>query len=314
MEVDGNGTAGQPWSNVSDERKKFRSLKRKYRLLEEENADLSEEVIRARRLISRLQNERTFILDRLLQMEKFYRSSDTDTDTSGGSSSESELDSDGGKRKEGNGLSPLGKRPKLDKKEISVIGTPSAVNADPESLGLCIAVVRDRPCKSKALSGYKYCWHHAPLDPNSPFIWCQFRGTSSKNKKCSIPVLKTKSAPFCKYHMDQGVEQMGPTEKAKKKEKKEKHKKKKDKKKREHKKAGKEKTASEDKTKQEIKELKLKLKALGNGGATSNPGMPEDDVSGSGDDASRHLIITEDESDSDEGMTIVDVEEEEIQF
>ncbi|GAM27078.1 hypothetical protein SAMD00019534_102530 [Acytostelium subglobosum LB1] len=67
--------------------------------------------------------------------------------------------------------------------------------------GYCMAFGKDRLCKGKALANCKYCWHHAPLDPNSDFVWCQYENKNKKNsKKCNIPVQKWKLQPFCGYH------------------------------------------------------------------------------------------------------------------
>jgi len=72
-----------------------------------------------------------------------------------------------------------------------------------DSNATCIATGKDktRTCKSKALSGLQYCWHHAPLDPNSGFIFCQYLDPTKKmQKKCNIPVPKSKNVPYCNYH------------------------------------------------------------------------------------------------------------------
>eukprot|EP01133_Synstelium_polycarpum_P005277 gene5277-6115_t len=67
--------------------------------------------------------------------------------------------------------------------------------------GYCQAYGKDRLCKSKALPNCMYCWHHAPLDPNSGFQWCKYVANNKKNsKKCNIPVLKSKNQLYCGYH------------------------------------------------------------------------------------------------------------------
>ncbi len=55
------------------------------------------------------------------------------------------------------------------------------------------------------------------MDPASPFVWCQYVDPE-KNKKCSIPVLKVKSVPFCKYHEEKGPldQKVSPAKKSKK--------------------------------------------------------------------------------------------------
>jgi len=71
---------------------------------------------------------------------------------------------------------------------------------------MCAAkLTGDRPCKSKALNNCNYCWHHAPLDPNSLYVWCNYIDPKN-NKKCNIPVLKSKPLPYCGYHIKSAEE------------------------------------------------------------------------------------------------------------
>jgi len=166
--------------------KKYRTLKRKYKTLSDETYTLTDELTQAKKRIARLQKERSFLLDRLLKYEQV--SSDSD-------SSPSSLSSDEGERprkrekKDGPGRPPT--RPRATPKEKD------------ENVQMCIGRGKDdRPCKSKALPGYKHCWHHAPLDPNSPFVFCQYIDSTKRYpRKCSIPVAKDKSLPFCNYHV-----------------------------------------------------------------------------------------------------------------
>eukprot|EP01121_Diplochlamys_sp_Union-15-3_P000064 TRINITY_DN10055_c0_g1_i1.p1 TRINITY_DN10055_c0_g1~~TRINITY_DN10055_c0_g1_i1.p1 ORF type:complete len:143 (+),score=24.39 TRINITY_DN10055_c0_g1_i1:234-662(+) len=65
---------------------------------------------------------------------------------------------------------------------------------------MCAAKLGDRVCKSKALNGGDYCWHHAPLDPNSTYVWCNYIDPKN-SKKCNIPVQKNKKLPYCNYHI-----------------------------------------------------------------------------------------------------------------
>jgi len=169
--------------------KKYRVLKRKYKALEEETYTLTEELTQSKKRIARLQKERSFLLDRLLKYERV--SSDSDSSPSPLSSEE--------EREE---------RPrKLVKKEGPGPGRPPTKPRAPpkenDNIQLCIGRGKDdRPCKSKALPGFKHCWHHAPLDPNSPFVFCQYIDhTKRYPRKCSIPVAKDKSLPFCNYHV-----------------------------------------------------------------------------------------------------------------
>jgi len=170
--------------------KKYRNLKRKYKALEDETYTLTEELTQSKKRIARLQKERSFLLDRLLKYEQV--SSDSE-------SSPSPLSSDEERERE---------RPrKVMKKDGPGPGRPPikprATPKENENIQLCIGRGKDdRPCKSKALPGFKHCWHHAPLDPNSPFVFCQYIDhTKRYPRKCSIPVAKEKSLPFCNYHV-----------------------------------------------------------------------------------------------------------------
>lgn len=70
---------------------------------------------------------------------------------------------------------------------------------------MCAASIGpNRPCKSRALAGSKYCWRHGPLDPNSEFMFCTYSDPNMK-KKCSNPILKTKEIPFCTYHTPKAI-------------------------------------------------------------------------------------------------------------
>ncbi|KAL6068534.1 zf-C3Hc3H domain-containing protein [Balamuthia mandrillaris] len=194
-------------------RKRYRALKRKFTSLEEENAELAAELFKAKRLLCRLHKQKGILLDKLLEYERPEdASSDTETspnsgDDQEGSEEESTLPpfrpiaSSASTVASNAFVKPKAPRkPKRTRTEhSSPTATASSLDSS-ESVSLCVAVVKDRPCKSKSLSGYKYCWHHAPLDPNSPFIWCQYLDPSKKNKQCSIPVAKSKGQPFCKYH------------------------------------------------------------------------------------------------------------------
>jgi hypothetical protein len=187
-------------------------LGEQYKLLEEENARLSASLLRARRVVSRLNREKNFILGRLLQYEG-WEASDSGTDSISSEDDEGASDpvSDSDQPSE---VEPPTKKAKRTAKRDRLPSPREEMVSESET-GLCVAVVKKRPCKSKALTGFKYCWHHAPLDPNSPFTWCQFVDTTKKkNKKCSIPVLKTKPRPFCKYHEQKMDDDGGGKQKA----------------------------------------------------------------------------------------------------
>jgi hypothetical protein len=180
--------------------KKYRSLKRKYKNLETEAVGLSDEVTKAKKRIIRLQKERSFLLDRLLKYERVSSDSEPSDSSPESSSSEEERPVRRTKKEKGersgrssekaNGHSRRKPKDKDNEKE--------------EGIQLCIARGKDdRPCKSKALANFQYCWHHAPLDPNSPFIFCQYHDPSKRNaKKCNIPVAKSKAEPYCNYHIN----------------------------------------------------------------------------------------------------------------
>jgi len=167
--------------------KNYRVLKRKYKTLSDETYTLSDELTQAKKRIARLQKERSFLLDRLLKYEQV--SSDSD-------SSPSSLSSETEERPK--------KREKKEAPTGRVVPTKRAAPKEKdENVQMCVGRGKDdRPCKSKALPGFKHCWHHAPLDPNSPFVFCQYVDVTKRYpRKCSIPVAKDKSLPFCNYHV-----------------------------------------------------------------------------------------------------------------
>eukprot|EP01090_Pellita_catalonica_P023792 TRINITY_DN9994_c0_g1_i1.p1 TRINITY_DN9994_c0_g1~~TRINITY_DN9994_c0_g1_i1.p1 ORF type:complete len:282 (+),score=56.38 TRINITY_DN9994_c0_g1_i1:43-846(+) len=179
-------------------RERYNALKRKYVHLEDENAELAKSLDASKFLIRSLTLEKTYLLDRLLKWESL--SSDSDTSTASDSSSSTESESD---------VIPERKfkKPRLSNNSTDPNNSGSST-ADKSGQALCVAVVKNRPCKSKALQNSLYCWHHAPLDPASTTIWCQYKDPTKRNKKCSIPVPKTKAYPFCQYHEKKGKEQL----------------------------------------------------------------------------------------------------------
>jgi len=188
-----------------DYEKKYRSMKRKYKALSEETLNLSKEVSIAKKRIIRLHKERRFLLDKLLTYERLS----SDSDSLSSSSSEDERPRKREKREPQQEERPARKREKKEdtpSARSNGHGKRSARDKDKEkdeNIQLCVARGKDdRPCKSKALQGFRYCWHHAPLDPNSPFIFCQYMDPNKRNaKKCNIPVAKDKPDPFCNYHI-----------------------------------------------------------------------------------------------------------------
>jgi len=163
--------------------KKYKTLKRKCKSLSDDVYNLTDELTQSKKRIARLLKERTFLLDRLLKFEQV--SSDSDGVPSPLSSDE--------------------ERPKKrEKKDVPQVRTKRAYNMNKdENVQMCVGKGKDdRPCKSKALPGFKYCWHHAPLDPNSPFVFCEYVDATKRNpRKCSIPVAKEKKLPYCNYHV-----------------------------------------------------------------------------------------------------------------
>lgn len=175
-----------------DFNKKYRALKKKYKSLSDETSTLTDALTQAKKRIARLHKERSFLLDRLLKYEQV--SSDSDSSPSSLSSDE-ERPRKMARREAlaGFGLNRPAVKPRAAPKEKD----------ENSNVQLCIGRGKDdRPCKSKALPGFKHCWHHAPLDPNSPFVFCQYIDTSKRiPKKCSIPVGKEKELPYCNYHV-----------------------------------------------------------------------------------------------------------------
>jgi len=177
-------------SPVAIDIKKYRILKRKYKALSDETYTLTDALTQAKKRIARLQKERSFLLDRLLKYEQV--SSDSDSSPSSLSSDEDERPRKIAKKEVAPGPGRPAIKPRVTPKD-----------KDESNIQLCVGRGKDdRPCKSKALPGFKHCWHHAPLDPNSPFVFCQYIDTSKRHpKKCSIPVGKEKSLPYCNYHV-----------------------------------------------------------------------------------------------------------------
>jgi len=197
-------------SNGNDDLKKdvyfqkYKTLKRKFRKLVEENFVLNEQIVKARKKITKLTKERGFLLDKLIEHE------DGDSEDSATESSVSERD-DSPEYEE-----PEPKKARTESISSKVV-TAEIVSEDkdvgnskkkPRKKGEdpappCQAVSKGRPCKSKAITGLKYCWHHAPLDPESPYIYCQYYDPLKKNsKQCNIPVLKSNPEPYCNYHKE----------------------------------------------------------------------------------------------------------------
>jgi len=179
----------------SNYEKKYRSLKKKYKTMTTDKETTDQQLTLAKKRVVRLQKERSFLLDRLLQYEQV--SSDSESSSSSSESSE-EREAD-----------RPAKRIKKEEPAVRVAPTggysrrsarPRVRDSSEEQV--CIARGKDKPCKSKALQGFKYCWHHAPLDPATGFIFCQYRDVNKRNaKKCNIPVHKDKPEPFCNYHV-----------------------------------------------------------------------------------------------------------------
>jgi len=228
--------------------KKYKTLKKKSKVIQEENVTLANSLEKIKLKAIRLQKERSFLLDRLLRYEdasdEDVTSSNTDEEEEtstitnntnniarGGipiaspsgkakeenfnfvaGSSKSKTDDGGAKRKKGVSNVPQNNNvnsnnnntttaPKKKKSKPSSEKTGGVPASDPASVCIALGKDKSRTCKSKALSGLQYCWHHAPLDPNSGFIFCQYTDPTKKaTKKCNIPVPKSKSIPYCNYH------------------------------------------------------------------------------------------------------------------
>eukprot|EP01112_Ceratiomyxa_fruticulosa_P013241 TRINITY_DN3709_c0_g1_i5.p1 TRINITY_DN3709_c0_g1~~TRINITY_DN3709_c0_g1_i5.p1 ORF type:complete len:302 (+),score=68.41 TRINITY_DN3709_c0_g1_i5:303-1208(+) len=217
--------------------KKYKALKKKAKILQDENTSLAGNYEKVKLKANRLQKERTFLLDRLLRYED---ASDDDVSSSNSdeeddpqnlaninlrtavsiASPSAKIKDEGFnfaakaraedlKRKKGlpmipqnhivsnNSMIPAAKKSKKSKSLSGQAGLSSDNGGS-----ACLALGKDKKnCKSKPLAGLQYCWHHAPLDPNSGFIFCQYVDPTKKaQKKCNIPVPKSKSIPYCNYH------------------------------------------------------------------------------------------------------------------
>eukprot|EP01111_Echinosteliopsis_oligospora_P005062 TRINITY_DN1823_c0_g1_i1.p1 TRINITY_DN1823_c0_g1~~TRINITY_DN1823_c0_g1_i1.p1 ORF type:complete len:312 (-),score=93.93 TRINITY_DN1823_c0_g1_i1:115-1050(-) len=164
--------------------------------------------------IKKLEKEKSFLLDRLLMHEVL--SSDSEGEEQNSEVSEAERPAKRFKKEEAPKVAapqhqtlpapaPPVPAPAPAKKSIKLaVKKAPVVPQVEEELQMCQALGKDgvKPCKSKALSGFRYCWHHAPLDPSTGFIFCQYVNRNKKNpKKCTIPVDKTNSEPYCNYHV-----------------------------------------------------------------------------------------------------------------
>lgn len=244
--------------------KKYKALKKKAKVLQDENTSLVGNYEKVKLKANRLQKERTFLLDRLLRYED---ASDDDVSSSNSdeeddpqnlaninlrtavsiASPSAKIKDEGFnfaakaraedlKRKKGlpmmpqnhiinHSMIPAAKKSKKakslsgqgglssdnggsaclalgkDKKNCKSKPLAGGVTTDPASICIALGKDKSRTCKNKVLAGLQYCWHHAPLDPNSGFIFCQYVDPTKKaQKKCNIPVPKSKSIPYCNYH------------------------------------------------------------------------------------------------------------------
>lgn len=177
--------------------KKYKSLKKKYKTIAADKEAADQQLTLARKRLIRLQKERSFLLDRLLQYEQV--SSDSDSVSSPSDSGEErDIERPAKKLKKEDPVVRVTVGPTTGYKKT----TAKSKAKDTSEEQVCSARGKDKPCKSKALQGFKYCWHHAPLDPATGFIFCQYRDVNKRNaKKCNIPVHKDKPEPFCNYHV-----------------------------------------------------------------------------------------------------------------
>jgi len=153
------------------------SLKQKYDSLVMEAYVLADQLYLAKRKIRKLKKENSFLLDKL---------------TKGGEKDIDDYLNQGSESDEETRQVTIPMKRKNPPKEDS---QPKDDMRDQ----LCAAVGKDgKPCKSKALNGYRYCWHHAPLDPDSPYTYCQYK---KGNKACNIPIAKKRDVLYCNYHM-----------------------------------------------------------------------------------------------------------------
>lgn len=162
-------------NHETDHKEAYEVLKRKYENLIEDHRALTKayEALSCREV--RLKAERDFVLNRLLQYEDDIASSGSDTEEA---PTEDETPRRPMKRK----------RAQRD-----------------NSKDQCTAVVDNRKCKSKALAGFSYCRHHAPLDPASPYVFCSHRDKKRKTG-CQMPIEKGKDPPYCSYHLPEHTE------------------------------------------------------------------------------------------------------------
>lgn len=186
--------------------KKYRTLKKKHKSLVTDKEGIDQQLVISKKRIIRLQKERSFLLDRLLQHEQV--SSDSESEHSSSSSSDDRDSVDIVRPAKKVKRAPIDDNTPTVRVNLANGGSYNRRVARPRAKSenseeqTCIARGKDKPCKSKALQGFKYCWHHAPMDPATGFIFCQYRDANKRNaKKCNIPVHKDKPEPFCNYHV-----------------------------------------------------------------------------------------------------------------
>lgn len=157
----------------------------------------------------------SFVLGRLLQYEGWQASdSGTDTNSSGEEEEEDhdegiEMSDDGSDSEQSSESEPPAKKAKRGLKRdrlpsrcsSSLLPTTHALTtskwlgprddafAGESDGGLCVAVVKKRPCKSKALAGFKYCWVRT-------LHWVALRGESLMRGWCSIMPRLTPTRPL----------------------------------------------------------------------------------------------------------------------
>eukprot|EP00792_Barthelona_sp_PAP020_P001982 TRINITY_DN1319_c0_g2_i1.p1 TRINITY_DN1319_c0_g2~~TRINITY_DN1319_c0_g2_i1.p1 ORF type:complete len:204 (+),score=62.17 TRINITY_DN1319_c0_g2_i1:40-651(+) len=66
----------------------------------------------------------------------------------------------------------------------------------------CIFKTDSGRCSTRVHGNLKYCWHHAPMDPESGFVYCNYVDSSKSTvKQCQNPVHKDQPIKICPYHV-----------------------------------------------------------------------------------------------------------------
>ncbi|KYQ89531.1 coronin binding protein [Tieghemostelium lacteum] len=205
------------------------SLKRKFSDLTDSKEQTSIQLEQAKKEIKKLSKEKKYLLDKLLQFEVVSSDSDSESEqthrhksnrsTNGFLTPSNNNNNNSNSLNANNGSSNIRDyiKPSSSSSSSQNSGNREGSNSKKYKIddltstlatreGLCIGK-DNKPCKGKASPGSPYCWHHSPLDPNTDYIYCKYISRDKNNKKCNIPISKSRATPYCNYHQSSAIEQ-----------------------------------------------------------------------------------------------------------